>query len=136
MSTQKILCFYYFVDINVVRWSSHIYKKSSFFKFYGSLFLVKTHGRWWSKSDKVRNKSMEWKMSLCKWHTFWMLRWFFYCHIFIYKQKVTSWEKFSPNLTLEAQLVWKISIFQRYWRKYRNAQKEFNFKKYALNEKL
>ena len=33
----------------------------------------------------------------------------FYCHIFIYWEKVTSQEKFSHDLTLEVQIVWKIS---------------------------
>ena len=36
---------------------------------------------------------------------------FFYCHIILYWQKVTSYEKFSYNLTIEVQIVWKISAF-------------------------
>ena len=37
---------------------------------------------------------------------------------------MTSCEKFSHNLTLEVQIVWKISVFQCYWwKKYRNAEK-------------
>ena len=35
----------------------------------------------------------------------------FYCHIILYWQKLTSYEKFSHNLTLEVQIVWKISVF-------------------------
>ena len=35
----------------------------------------------------------------------------FYCHIFIHAEKVTSEEKFSHNLTLEVQNVWKTQCF-------------------------
>ena len=35
----------------------------------------------------------------------------FYCHIILYWEKVTSFEKFSQNLTVEVQIVWKISVF-------------------------
>ena len=45
---------FYFLWYNVIRWSSHFCKKSSFLSFYS--FLV-----WQS-----------WKMPLCKWYTFWM----------------------------------------------------------------
>ena len=34
-------------------------------------------------------------------------------------------EKFSHNLTLEVQIVWKISVFQYYWWNYWNAEKQF-----------
>ena len=31
-----------------------------------------------------------------------------YCHIILYREKVTSDEEFSHTLTLEVQIVWKI----------------------------
>ena len=42
----------------------------------------------------------------------WLHVWFvFYCHIILYWEKVTSYEKLSHNLTFEIQIVWKISAF-------------------------
>ena len=38
-------------------------------------------------------------------------------------------EKFSHNLTLEVQIVWKISVFQYYWWNYWNSEKQFAKKK-------
>ena len=35
----------------------------------------------------------------------------FYCHIISYREKVTPYEKFSHNLTIEDQIVWKIPAF-------------------------
>ena len=35
-------------------------------------------------------------------------------HIILYLEKVTSYEKFSHNLTLKVKTVWKISAFQCY----------------------
>ena len=35
----------------------------------------------------------------------------FFCHIDLYWEKVTSYGKFSQNLTLEVQIVWKTSAF-------------------------
>ena len=35
----------------------------------------------------------------------------FYCHIILYRDKVTSYEKFNHNLTLEVQIACKISAF-------------------------
>ena len=40
-----------------------------------------------------------------------MLNFLFYCNIILYLEKVTSFEKFSKNLTLEVQILWKISVF-------------------------
>ena len=37
---------------NVIRWSNHIYKKSSFLSFHSLLFLVNNAGRWWVKLTK------------------------------------------------------------------------------------
>ena len=33
------------------------------------------------------------------------------CYIILHEDKVTSYEKFSHNLTVEVQIVWKISEF-------------------------
>ena len=38
----------------------------------------------------------------------------FYCHIILYREKVTSKEKFSRNVTIEVQIVWKYLVFQCY----------------------
>ena len=46
---------------------------------------------------------------------------------------MTSFEKFSHNLTLEVQIVWKTSAFQCYRRKYRNAEKWLNLQKFQLS---
>ena len=35
----------------------------------------------------------------------------FCCNIFLYLEKVTSYEKFSKTLTREVQIVWKTSAF-------------------------
>ena len=35
----------------------------------------------------------------------------FYCYIILHEDKVTSYEKFNHNLTVEVQIVWKISAF-------------------------
>ena len=35
----------------------------------------------------------------------------FYCHIVLYWENVTSYEKFSNRLTAEVQIVWNISAF-------------------------
>ena len=35
----------------------------------------------------------------------------FSCHVISYWEKVTSYEKFIQNLSLEAQIVWKSSVF-------------------------
>ena len=46
----------------------------------------------------------------------------FCCQIILSWEKVTSYKKFSLNLTFEVQIVWKILAFQCYWWKYRNAE--------------
>ena len=64
---------FYLLWYNVIRWSSHICKKSSFLAFYS--FLVKSSGnmKWQSESITVWQSWMGWKTTLCKWHTFWMV---------------------------------------------------------------
>ena len=50
-------------------------------------------------------------MPLCNWHTFWMAPGLivFLLSYFLYWEKVTSYAKFSHNLTIEVQIVPKIS---------------------------
>ena len=55
------------------------------------------------KCDKVKKR---WIMLLCKLHAFWMVQCLTCCNIMVYFEKVTSYEKFSKNLTLEVQIVW------------------------------
>ena len=52
-----------------------------------------------------------------------MINFLFICHITLYREKMTSYEKFSHSLTLEVQIVWKISAFQYCKWKYENADK-------------
>ena len=52
-----------------------------------------------------------------------MVNLFFCCHIILYWEKVTSYEKFNHNLTIEVQILWKDLAFQCYWWKYRNTEK-------------
>ena len=40
-----------------------------------------------------------------------MVNLLFYCHINLYWERVTSYEKFGQNFTLEVQIVWKINRF-------------------------
>ena len=52
------------------------------------------------------------KYHYAKWHTFGVvscLICYFFRHIVLYWDKVTSWQKFSSNFTLEVEIVWKIS---------------------------
>ena len=94
---------------NVIHWSSHIYKKSSFLSFYS--FLVKfselmAQGKCYSKIEKVRQSWMGLKMPSCKWHNFGpmfnngpMFNLLFYCHIILYWEKVSFHKKFSHNIS-------------------------------------
>ena len=45
-----------------------------------------------------------------------MVRLLIYCQIIIYWEKVTCSEKFSHNLTLEVQIVWKMMKVSKYWK--------------------
>ena len=60
----------------------------------------------------------------------------FYCHVILYEVKVTSYVKFSHNLTFEVQTIWKILLFQYYWWKYWNTEKLLNFEKFQLKWKI
>ena len=55
-----------------------------------------------------------------------------YYHIILYWEKVNPCEKFSHSLSLEVQIVWKISAFQCYWWKYRNVEKQLNSQTFQL----
>ena len=85
--------------------------------FFSPYFVIfsEYHGRWQGKwitqVREVWHRWMEWKMPLCKWHVNLLL----YCHIIIYWEEVTFYEKFSHNLTPEVKIIWKISAIQSYW---------------------
>ena len=51
-----------------------------------------------------------------------MINLLFYCHMILYWEIVTPYEQFSDSLTLEVQIIWKISVFQSYRWKYQNAE--------------
>ena len=57
----------------------------------------------------------------------------FYCHIILYWEKVTFYEKFSHNLNLN---ITHISSFQCYKWKYQHSEKYLNFKKIRLKWKI
>ena len=109
---------------NVIRWSSHICKKSSFLSFFS--FLVK-FSEWHKGSGRVKLTKcdkVEWGENLWKWHTFCMAHLWFVILLpyYLYWENVTSYEKFSHNLTFEVQILLKIPAFQylmkvsKYWK--------------------
>ena len=51
----------------------------------------------------------------------------FCCNIVLYLEKVTSYEKFSENLTPEVEVVWKVLAFYCYICEFLNAEKYLNF---------
>ena len=105
--------------------------------FFSQYFVIfsEYHGRWQGKwitqVREVWHRWMEWKMPLCKWHVNLLL----YCHIIIYWEEVTFYEKFSHNLTLEVKIIWKISTIQGYWWMCLNSNKQMNFQKISIKMK-
>ena len=87
---------FYLPWYNVIRWSNHIRKKSF-------LFVKLT------KCDEF-----EWGEK-CHYQVTYFLNGsifnLFFCHIVLHWEKVTSYEKFSHNITPEVQIAWKISAF-------------------------
>ena len=116
MSKDVIFCLLWY---NVIRWSSHICKKSSFLSFYSFLFLVNNTGKmieenWQSvtKVNGVKNAIMQ----VIYFLNGPMFNLLFHCHIILCWEKMTSYEKFSHNLTLEVQVVWNFQKFQLKWK--------------------
>ena len=101
---------------NVIPWSSHTRKKSSL-SFHSSSVKFSEYHR-----GSVRVKLTKCaKLNGVK-HAIMQVAYFldgpmfnllFFCHIVSYWEKVTviSYEKYSYNLTLEVQIVWKVSAF-------------------------
>ena len=103
---------FYLLWYNVMRWNGHVYKKSCFLSFHSLLFLV----------NKV-------KLTLSKWHTFWMVPLLICCFIVIFLYIERKWllkrnlatilplksklsEKFSVSMLLmEVSEYWKIVKF-------------------------
>ena len=48
---------------------------------YAEAAIYATHEKWLSKTDNARQSGIEWKLSLCKWHTFWMAQCLICCFI-------------------------------------------------------
>ena len=88
---------FYLLWYNVVRWSSNIYKKSSFLSFHSLLFLVNNAMRGQSKIEKVWHRLMEWKMPLYKWHTFWMAPWLICCLTVILLHIQRKWHLYPQS---------------------------------------
>ena len=106
--TQILLWSFFCNSVFNIFWF-FICKKSSFLSFYS--FLVKFSGSERVKLTKCESW-MGWKMLLCKWHTLWMAPCLicYFILILLYIER-PSYEKCSHNLTLEVQIVWKISLF-------------------------
>ena len=82
---------------------------------------------------------MGWKMPLCKWHTFWMapcLIFFFFCHIVLYWEKVTSYEKFSCSLPFKSKLSAKFQLFNAIDRSMEMLKNSWIFQKFQLKWKI
>ena len=82
---------FYLLWYNVIRWSSHICKKSSFLSSYS--FLV-----WQSWKNAIMQVIYFLNATT-------MFKFLSYCYIILYWEKVTSYEKFSHNVTLEVQIL-------------------------------
>ena len=125
--------FFYLLSYNMICWFSHIYKKSYFLSFSILLFLVNNTGEVveqnWQSATRVngmKNATMQVTYSLNSP----VVNLLHYCHIILNWEFVTFSDKFSHNFTLEVQIVGKISEFECYWRKYRNAAKQLSFQKF------
>ena len=103
---------FYLLWCNVIRWSSHIRKKSSFLSFCSFLVTLSEYRRVRVKLTKC--DEVDWGEECHYQVTYFlngpMLNLLFFI-IVLYWEKVTSYEEFSHNLTLEVQIVWKISAF-------------------------
>ena len=97
---------------NVIRWSSHICKKSYFLSFYS--FLVK-FSEYYRGNDRANWQSVT-KLNgvkyaiICKWHTFWMAPCLI-CYFIVYWEKVSSNENLATILSLKSKLSGKFNCF-------------------------
>ena len=115
---------FYLLRYNMIHWSSHIYKKYSFLSFHSLLFSVNNKGKvtelnW--QCETLVNGMKNVIMQVTYFFHGSMINLLFICRITSYWEKMTSCEKFS--LTLEVQIVWRISAFQCCKWKYGNADK-------------
>ena len=115
---------FYLLRYNMILWSSHIYKKYYFLSFHSLLFLVNNTGKvtelnW--QCETLVNGMKNVIMQVTYFFHGTMINLLFICRITSYWEKMTSCEKFS--LTLEVQIVWRISAFQCCKWKYGNADK-------------
>ena len=107
VSTNTIVAKYmiFYLIWYVIRWSSNTYKKSSFLSFHSSLFLVNKSE---IENEKSMDRSMEWKMPLCKW----MAPWLIYCFTVILLHIERKWLlKFSHDSPLKSKLSGKFQGF-------------------------
>ena len=105
---------FYLLRYNMIHWSSHIYKKYSFLSFHSLLFSVNNTGKvtelnW--QCETLVNGMKNVIMQVIHFLHGSMINLLFICHITLYREKMTSYQKFSLSLTLEVQIVWKISAF-------------------------
>ena len=102
-----------------------IYTKTySFLSLRGFLFLVSNTGKvtelnW--QCETLVNGMKNVIMQVTYFLRGSMINLLFICHITLYREKMTSYEKFSHSLTLEVQIVWTISAFHCCKGKYGNA---------------
>ena len=116
LKIQLCLKIWFFTSFDI-RWyaEAFIYPKNHLFSFYS--FLVK-FSEWHRGSVRVKltkYDKAEWGENVIMQVTYVlnvpMFNLLFFCHFVLYWGKVTSYEKFSHNLTHEVQTVWKISAF-------------------------
>ena len=105
---------FYLLWYNVIHWSNHTYKKSSFLSFNNLLFSVNNTGKVMSKTDKVWYRWREWKMPLCKLHTFWMAAWLICCFIVMFFYIERKWllmRNIATILPLKSKFSGKFQCF-------------------------
>ena len=101
--------------------------------------FVASQGKWQSKSMKVWQSWMGWKMPLCKWHTFWMVsRLICYLNfiLFFIERKWLFMRNLATILLLKSKLSRKFQRFNAIDGSIKMLKKKLNFKKLHLNWKI
>ena len=108
------MLFFTSLMICVMRWSSHIYNKSSFRSSHSLFILVNNTGEMKELNWQSVTQLNGMKKILCKWHTFWLFPWLVCCFIVILFS--IKWKWFlKKNLITALQLKSKLPRrFQRF----------------------
>ena len=78
-------------DITYIRWSSYIYKISSFLSFHSLLFLVNNIGKMVEQHWQSVTRLDGMKNLISKWYTFWIPPWLICCFIVIFLYIERRW---------------------------------------------